>query len=211
MTSGVRTLWGEILEILHRRAELTAGTLREPRPGEIERAEAQLSLTFPEELREWWSLHDGQRRTEGERPTPGSVLPTFDLVSPTEAAAKAVMMRQIWDDLLRDADVPNTPLPVAGVPAHQWIHHFVPIGDDRGGEDLVVDLRGGPDHGCLMSFDKVECDYFGVQWPSIEHLLSDVLEVLRTGGSLRGWVPSFEDGALRWDLDVEALSEQLRG
>jgi len=67
------------------------------------------------------------------------------------------------------------------------------------GNCLFVDLRRGPQHGCVTEWDEVDAAYGGPRWLSLDAMFVELLAALRSGDEFEGHVPSVVRGELAWE------------
>jgi cell wall assembly regulator SMI1 len=80
-----------------------------------------------------------------------------------------------------------------------WLPGFLPIATDGGGADLFVDLRSGPEHGCVREFDKVYTDG-NPRWANVTAMLADIADALANLSAIDGFHPRLDhDGTLHWE------------
>ena len=85
---------------------------------------------------------------------------------------------------------------VADIP---WLPSWLPIADDIGGAYLFLDLREGPQHGCVGRMDKEEISFSRPVWSSVTEMLAEVADALVNGTDIDGWFPgAVEDGRFGW-------------
>jgi len=78
----------------------------------------------------------------------------------------------------------------------------MPIAGDGGGNDLFVDLRPGPAHGCVREFWNEEGARDTALWSGVADMLAEVADALTRDVPVRGyrmWVD--EHGAMSWGDD----------
>jgi len=66
------------------------------------------------------------------------------------------------------------------------------------GNCLFVDLRRGPQHGCVTEWDEVDAAYDSPRWASVDAMFVELLAALRSGDEFEGHVPSVVRGELVW-------------
>lgn len=161
----------------------------------IRAAEQATGQTWPEQLREWFSLHDGDRP---EFPY-AAVLPGNGLISAAQLVTVHDEMTRLWQDLTDELGGTDALMaePV-GSETPTYLPAFIPIGEDGAGDYLVVDTRGGDLHGCVVEF----CNEAGaiLRWDSIDTMLDCTATALEQGTNCGGWLPIIEDHLLRWDF-----------
>ena len=72
----------------------------------------------------------------------------------------------------------GTPGPENDMPI--WIGEWLPVAGNGAGGGLLVDLRDGPLHGCVLSYDR-ETNPRGPLWPSVAAMWHEVAETLNGG------------------------------
>jgi len=66
---------------------------------------------------------------------------------------------------------------------------------------LAVDLRPGPNHGCVIKWEPVDCTE-GMAWPSLEAFFAELLVALETGGEILYERPRVTaKGNLKWRME----------
>lgn len=111
------------------------------------------------------------------------------------------------------ANVPGRQEGEAGTAIQGFSRHFVPVGDDTTGDLLVVDLRPGEHHGCVLTWGQIDGHRGAPTWPSVAHMWVDVALALETGSSAEemsdedphltsnGCAAAFtEEGTLQWEF-----------
>jgi cell wall assembly regulator SMI1 len=169
---------------------------------DIRRAGDEVGAALPDDLVEWWRLVDG---TLPEADTVGSLLPPYH--NPM-SIMDALESRQSWlaqwgnaSDLALADGRPDPALAAAGTPCYLgWLPVWLPIARDESGNELFVDLRLGPLHGCVMEFDEVDCASQPPGWPTVRAMLADVANALTTGIAIGvdRLQPQLADGRLEW-------------
>lgn len=148
-------VWTLYMAMLRERAPVTAASIRPPRaPGEREAAE-RATTPWPDELREFYGLHDGQSETYGEQYVPvGSVLPDFTLSSLDQVVDRHRFSLESPHEI--DDLGPDWPAIVAvqeaGETAEMFVPAYVPFAEDGAGGTLYVDTRAGAREGCIRMF-----------------------------------------------------------
>ena len=189
--------WDRISRWLDRYAPAVAGVVGPPASSrEIAEVADGLGVPVPADLAAWW------RRANG---VPGMwLLPPFH---EPYSVARALESRRGWlkvqgcyggdpDDQEEFAEMSAEP---AGTPGGQWLPRWLPIAG--GGYELFVDLRPGPSHGCVMSYDS-ESGAGPALWPGVEAMLADVAEGMERDRWVAGYrIWGAEDGRIEWDED----------
>lgn len=185
----VEESWKRITTWLVEHAPDTAAAVR-PSAGaaEINRVAAVVGRRLPPDLLAWWALTDGIAEADFRV---GSPIPPGYLPLPAaEAAEWFAQLSGFADEECCGAD--GSHATGAGEPLFGFCTGTVPICRDLAGDVLVVDLRDGASHGCVMSWWAEE-GYGDVQWAGTAAMLAEVADLLddptRTeiveGGSLR--------------------------
>ncbi|MCK5754626.1 MAG: hypothetical protein KAH46_18190 [Mycobacterium sp.] len=199
----VSEAWTDLLALLHEEAPRTAASLLPPPPPDtVASAEASTGLDWPRELIEYFSLHDG---CDEGADLPGQVLPAQDLFGVEAALVERAMMIEVWQGLA-DADpvlyaggydALPVEYPEAGQSALAFLPQYIPVsGSD--GYLYFCDLRPGPRHGCIRSYDKYEADDGEPTWESITAMLVDLRQRIENRTSVDGWEPRVVDGRIDW-------------
>ncbi|HEX7306984.1 SMI1/KNR4 family protein [Lentzea sp.] len=120
---------------------------------DIAAAESAIGHRFPADLAAWWREFGGI----GEKTLLWDLIPgCWQPQGLAQALEDRAMVMEVRNDLfdsspeaaLREpAGTPNTEL---------WLPAWLPVATDLGGGHLFVDLRGGPRHGCVIEWNKVE-------------------------------------------------------
>ena len=80
-----------------------------------------------------------------------------------------------------------------------WLPSWLPIAHDLGGSYLFLDLREGPQHGCVGRSNKEDISFSGPVWPSVTVMLAETAGALVNGTDVGGWFPGVEeDGRFGW-------------
>jgi cell wall assembly regulator SMI1 len=204
MTIDVATSWGRIVAWLRERAPATAAAIRAPATDElIDDAEREVGAPFPADLRAWY------RQTDGIAPSPhpGTLIPQSFVSYPISYALDS---RRTWleacEMLAEEGDdiatlIAREQAKPAGSPCYLWLPKWMPVATDYGGLDVFVDLRDGPAHGCVMTYDKVgACDEPPL-WPSVSAMLHEIAEALDRDTVAGGCRPTVDaDKRLDWRL-----------
>ncbi len=194
--------WGRIRAWFERYAPAVHDTLRgSVSADDLAKAHAAMGQELPGDLSLWWRRVDG---VTSDSIRAGAVLPPWYHPYPVESALESRRMwLEIWHveaDYL--ADLMSQP---AGQPCRDaWLPMWLPIANNGGGSDLFVDLRSGPERGCVMAFDRVDGAEDDPLWPSVGAMLDEVADALEhgtaiapfTGSPLRAEV--LEGGRLEW-------------
>lgn len=179
-------LWTDLTAWLEANAPVTFGALRPAGdPGRLAQAEEQLGFPLGAELTQWWRLHDG---SDGTEILPAITMPGLPLFGVDRMRDTHRMELEINSE--------------AG--AAEFPPRFIPIGDDGGGNYLVVDRRSGPEDGSLRDHDHEARGVIQpVMFASLADFLTQSVSALRTGqpmalGPRVTRSPSVTDGRLSW-------------
>ncbi|MDJ0396114.1 SMI1/KNR4 family protein [Rhodococcus sp. G-MC3] len=195
-------VWSAYLAALRVKAPITVESLRPPREladlQDIERA----TTPWPDDLREFFLLHDGQHLWVGDR-LAGTLLLDSELLSLEDMQFE----RSSWLESPHAIDDLGDEWPAqiaaqqAGETAHLFLPEYVPIAKDGAGGLCYIDTRPGPKQSCVRFFSADAADEGGPAYGG----LADYLDALRTSveseTEFDGVVPTFDDGALVWELD----------
>jgi cell wall assembly regulator SMI1 len=165
--------WQRILTWLAVHAPAIHAAFREPNGSDLDRARHVMSTDLPSDLVSWWQAMDGVRDTPGGAAT--FVPPWFRPYSIAEALDSRESWLSIWPRDEVDSGLAGSEC------RHAWLPDWLPIANNGSGNDLFVDLRPGPLHGCLMEFDRVDGAEGPPLWPSVAVMLADIADALETG------------------------------
>ncbi|WP_188317044.1 SMI1/KNR4 family protein [Solihabitans fulvus] len=189
---GVTKHWNRIVRWLAEHAPATGSVLRS-RPDRVGLRELteQTGLDLPADLREWWNLCDGTDRLAFAEILP----PFYTPYGPAAALRSWQVKRRMWAETWIESDAG----PSAGSPAYGFHPAWLPIAFDGCGDALVVDLRPGPAHGCVLEWDRMLCKVLTFEWPSVPAMLDDVATALETHSRVRHCDPTITiEGRLDW-------------
>lgn len=164
--------------------------------GRLDAVEAELAVTLPPDVQEWWTLTN----VSADYWIPGSFAPV--------ALEEALETREIW---LLVAEQEEPLFDQNGKDEPRFLPEFVPIALSPGGDGLIVDLRAGEHHGAIFLWDH-ECWGLGVPlWDSVGSMLQDIAVALEShkpvllrhaalGGAEAACVGKVDDsGDLGWE------------
>lgn len=182
--------WGRVRAALFRRGAHV--TLAETQPGlgaaEVARGFEKMGLVTAGQAPELFAHANGSRGAL----RPVQLFPGMNLISLQRVI-------EVRETMLRSARMPSGygyPKS-AGWPAFQFIPEFVPIAE--GERDLlVVDARGGSDHGRVFRYDKVLADDVSAAWPDLSCYLDEVAAAIGSGSSLQERTPVIRESRLHW-------------
>jgi cell wall assembly regulator SMI1 len=167
------------------RATLNDGA-SEDRLAAVERA---MGVPLPEDLRAWWLRANGVR--PGGRHASGSLIPErYHPCSAETALATRDMQldsqRDVYPAPLRaqlDRFVDEqTAQPAGTLPRHSgllWLPLWLPVAEDQMGGGLFTDLRGGPQHGCVLVYANDGAPA-GPVWPDVSAMWMEVADALES-------------------------------
>lgn len=205
----VERAWHRIEDWLSRFAPRFRTELNPPATAaEIDTVATTLGVALPADLRAWWGLSNGVRHGVG-LPS-ASLIPDFSSPYPIAMALKRwrvhleVQQKSYPPGMREEMEqfiaAQNTQPAGTLLPQLYWLPRWLPIAGDGGGGGLFIDLREGPQRGCLVEFSR---DHQGTtpRWESVTQLWVDVAdeleaidtESLRSGRiadlEIDGWVP----------------------
>ena len=197
--------WTALSTVLADAAPRTFATIRRPAGYEAVVAAERATAPWPDELREFFTLHDGENDVGGA----GSILPTGRLLSVGEIPDCHAMMIEVMAEIV--ADDPDgyeesyedlvSAAGTAGVDAedHLFLPGYIPIAK-WDSHYVFCDVRSGDLRGCV-SHRGNEGDHMGMpQWKSLSHMIRAVRESVATGAALGWYEPRTLDGSLQWDI-----------
>ncbi|RKT85322.1 Cell wall assembly regulator SMI1 [Saccharopolyspora antimicrobica] len=190
----VAELWSEIVRWLSEHAPVTAAALLTPvPPPDLAELEAEFAVELPAELRELWLCCGG---------TGVDVL--ADVLPPFYTPYSALEARQAWRDH-RKHWAAQWERPAcdyyAGSPGSSFHPAWIPIAGDGFADELVVDLRPGPLHGCVLEWEQETGQVLRPEWKSVAAMLFDVRRSLLEGAPAGHSYPTVtEDGRLDWQI-----------
>lgn len=165
--------WRRIATWLARHAPVTAAAIRAPAAAaELRRTEEAVGRPFPDDLLAWWGLMDGIAQADYRA---GFPIPSrFQPLPVAEVRDRfADLSRFTNQDCCGPGGAHAT---VAGQRLLGFCAATVPICKDLAGDVLVVDLRDGPRHGCIMDW-MAEAGYLD-RSPGTAAMLADAADRL---------------------------------
>lgn len=218
----------EVDESLHRitawcnrHAPATAAAIRPPASADVlSTVQATTGRRWPDDLVAFYGSCDGTERTPAGYPFPGYCPDPLSDVGrhwtrwQTSWAGVVIALEDDETDQeerrVRRAlgagpvteiyDLDRLMAEPAGATASRFLPAFVPFAEDQSGDDLFVDTRSGPQHGCVTEYLKGDADSHGPLWPSVTAMLAAVAHALDTDGRVGYWRPIVESGQLHWDV-----------
>ena len=164
---------------------------------QIDAVAAELGVPLPDDLVAWWRLAGGAFYRECHT----YLLPRGHLaLTPADALRERAELRELmYYEVSPEADASG----LAGSATEVFGSLFLPVAFDHGDTNLFVDLRPGPQRGCVMEFD-VETTVEGVLWPSVTAMLAETAQALTDGVPVQvgrfAYVPVVQqDGFMVWN------------
>lgn len=210
--------WGRIVDWCRANAPATFQGIRPPASASaIEAAMTVTSAKWPDELVQWYGLHDGVEH--GDRGLlPGGYSP-LDVAS---ISSTWRMYRNDWDvraaeqlserelakitalggDSSRRTryDIAACERQPAGSVASMFLPSFVPIGNNGAACELFIDTRSGPMFGCVTEYLREDADHSGPRWMSLDSMLADTAQCLARHQASGIWTPIVDQGYLTWTV-----------
>jgi cell wall assembly regulator SMI1 len=196
-------VWSAYMTLLRDRFPATAESVRPPRP-EDERRELERATTpWPDELREFFTLHSGQHVPAGTGKYVGTLLPDYALLTFEEIVRQHEfqLAHPFPIDDLGDEWPAEVATQQAGETAFMFLPAYVPIAEDGAGGFCYVDTRSGPLQGCVRFFGNDSADEGGPAYESLADYFDRVRSSVEAGTEHDGVVPTLEQGALIWEVD----------
>jgi cell wall assembly regulator SMI1 len=210
VTSG----WGSLKAVLEEVAPATAASFRPgASPEDIDAAEAATGCRWPGELREWFSVQNGQ--VDGPESFGGELLSMQQFFSLDQLVAERIELVALSEQMASaNPDVYEGGFAaiasresVAGSVTELFLPTYVPIsGQDS--LDNFCDTREGNLNGCV-SFWAYDAGGAGPPlWSSISEMLAAIKHCI-TDQPPAGWVMVVEDGVMHWEPDPEGTNKRL--
>lgn len=120
-------------------------------------------------------------------------------LSASRMVDESLLSVQISAEAFDEADQPAA---TAGTPSHAFTRSFLRITSDGGGNALFVDLRPGPQRGCVSEWDKVDGSYSPepLEWVHVGALLDELASALGDGSTfMRYYRATTREGKLDWE------------
>lgn len=209
----VSSEWTELTAALDSLSD-RALTFQPPAPvADRAAAEAATDAVWPEQLREFYTLHNGQDPDSGPR-FHGELLPLSWIFSVDYLVEEYTSMVEYGrseladDEWLRD----NARDSQAGSTAWCWLPSYIPIGG-LDSNYYFIDTRPGPHSGCIREWTRDDGDTSSEPiWDSIAEMLADIRRSVMTDTVLfEPWHPWFvhdDDEAYRGTLTWNATIAQ---
>jgi cell wall assembly regulator SMI1 len=191
--SHVEAVWERIDTWLTRHAPRYRERLRPPaEPDQLTDAEREMGVVLPSDLTEWWRCADGFQRTPPTTRPLGHLLPDqCDPYSVAEAIERRSMHLRVgretlpahlvdqweaWQNRCRQDPAGNL---YPNEASALWLPEWLPIAGDGAGGGLFVDLRPGPEHGCVVQFQETG-HAAAPTWPDTATMLVQVADALES-------------------------------
>jgi cell wall assembly regulator SMI1 len=196
--SALSHAWAELMTELDARAPASRSDVRPGTSDGPELVERELGIALPNELREWFTLHEGT----GMR-WDTMLLPSTLILSPSEAVDDSRLICNVWsEESLESAQMAREQPTEAGEIVYTWPAEYVMVGADGCGGGLFVDTRPGSRQGCVRWWDKTEADDDYGEGPialSLAALIHTIAASLRDGTpAMHGLTATIQDGRLQW-------------
>jgi cell wall assembly regulator SMI1 len=188
----VEMSWRRVTAWLAQHAPVTAGAIRSPAgAAELHRTQEAVAAghRLPADLLAWWRLMDGVEEADERAgfPIPFGYIP----LPLHEVRDWHASLSRFADAQCCRADGVHTT--AAGEPTFGYCTATVPICRELGGGVLVVDLRDGADHGCVMNWYAVE-GYWATGWTGVAAMLADVADRMHDWNG----VEVVDGGVVQW-------------
>ena len=204
MPRSVGESWDSIVDWLDRNSPPVAALIRPPAAEQdIRAAERSVGTALPDDLVAWWRRADGLDNLGSLLPPSFSPYPVREALESRDIWLKIRNEEQWSPDLaayIAQEDSAPAGSPCRGV----WLPRWLPIAREGGGDDLFVDLRPGPAHGCVRVFRHDDDAVDEALWSGVAPMLAEIADALRHGTAIRGdqvWVE--DDGEFTWESDAD--------
>jgi cell wall assembly regulator SMI1 len=191
--------WKQIMTWLRVNAPRSAERLRPAQALEEQQAiAAMFTERWPADLAEWYSLQDGADPLDPQLELPPGWVPSplRKIRNDTEMFRK--IARDLADEYDADKDLARAGTEPAGSVSWFPLDAWVFIANDVCGNYLFVDLRQGPNYGCLSAWVHGDANLSGILWPSVAAMLQELATALQNGTPIEGSLPLAQDGVLTW-------------
>ena len=171
---GVAGSWARIVAVLEAHAPASARHINGPADaGTLDRLRSEIAVPLPPDLAEWLSLADGAEQST-------EVIPEFTPLGAEGIIAETRMRNQAHGDSTGASTTVRHPAGTegGGLPGDHWL--LIPVGRDDDGSSLVIDLRDGDLHGCLMKWWGRQFRVVS-RWPGIAVMLAEIAGALEHG------------------------------
>jgi cell wall assembly regulator SMI1 len=149
---------------------------------------------LPDDLVAWWRRSCGTTDFRA-----GQLLTGFAPYSIDEVVECRTMMLRIAG--CDDSELAELSAEPAGSPCWNWMPMFIPIAHDGGGDFLFVDLRPGPERGCVMQWYQADFATGDPKWPDVATMLAEIADALEHGTVVDNVRPkALDDGTIEWTV-----------
>ncbi|MDJ0396414.1 SMI1/KNR4 family protein [Rhodococcus sp. G-MC3] len=194
----IAEVWAAYMSVLQDRAPVTAASVRPPRPATDLEAAERATTPWTAELREFFSLHDGQHIPVGVDYHVGTLLPDLELLTLDgvhyEHQSHLEMLHSIED--LGEEWPAAIKTQRAGETAYKFLAPYVPFGRDGSTGSCYVDTRDGPQRGCVRFFAADAADEGQPAFDSLTDYLDSIRRSVQQGTQHSSLIPTVRDGAL---------------
>jgi len=198
----VRRSWTAIVEWLETNAPTAAALLHGPADeAAITLAEKDTGRQWPEQLKAWLRMNDGEGRSGQAEVLPMGYLP----LGVHWIVQNWVVDVHVTEDLSAPEEIAAGEAQPAGTNATPYLRSWIPIGDDTSGDNLFVDLRPGPLSGSVAEYEPESGGFTSpVLWRDIAAMLEDIAAALHRGRWVHphdprlDMVPEVKDGRFGW-------------
>ena len=203
-TATVSGTWQRITDWRGHHAPDVLAALADPASQQdVDAVESLFPCPWPDDLRNFYRLHNGFRPGDWAQ-----ILPEHDLLSldgvrtlQEEHLALTHELAHEDPDIAQFITERQPEQRDAGTPAGVYLESFVPIAE-RDGYLLVCDTRTGPLRGCITECGRDAADDAGPVWPSLAVLLTELANALESGALFRGrWRPNPVQATLMWSFE----------
>jgi cell wall assembly regulator SMI1 len=144
--------------------------------------------------------------SRAERPSFRGPAAEEDLRAVEQATGRPLPVDQLAWWRLSDGTEEDGPLPSL-IPV-VWAPASVAYALHRHRSHLFLDLREGPQHGCVGRMDREDISFGEPVWLSVTDMLAEVAAALVNGTDIGGRHAVVEDGRLNWLLDPQRHSTE---
>lgn len=196
-------VWSGYVAVLRDRAPVTAASIRPPRSVDDRQLAERATTQWTEQLREFFSLHDGQSAPTGADHFVGTLLPDMILMTIEQIQYEHAyqLERPHPIDDLGDEWPAIIEAQQAGDTAHLYLPTYVPFAKDGSTGLCYIDTRGGPKQGCVRIFGADSADEGGPLCDTLEGYLDALRISVESSTEHSGLTPRIREGALVWEVD----------
>ena len=193
-------VWLQYLSLLEGFAGRTAAAIRQPQHPPQRQTAERSTAPWTDELQEFYSLHDGQVRTNSAQPDAGTALPELWLLGVDDIVAEHHRCREFlhYTDYLGSNWPSIAAAQPAGTEAAMFLDAYIPFATTGEGNYLCVDTRAGDHHGCIREYSLEFADSGGPLFSSLTAYLEWLHHTAESG--IQGSIPAprVEHDALLW-------------